>query len=187
MSRSTTPDGALISDDGFHRYRLWRTLRPQLGVDRDRQVLWVMLNPSTADSDQDDATIRRCRGFTARWGAGRFEVVNLFGLRATDPDELIRANLEGRDPEGDENTAHVLDAIREQVPDRGDRVLLAWGAHPAALLSPLPDLFRLAAADGTGPALECLGYTEDGSPRHPLYVPRLQDPLPWPRPVEPDA
>jgi len=67
-------DGALMVGD--YRYHLWRTwdeTRPRL--------LWVMLNPSTADGETDDPTVRRCIGFSKGWGYGSIEIVNLFAYR----------------------------------------------------------------------------------------------------------
>jgi hypothetical protein len=75
--------GAEFSDCGTYRYALWRTwnaLQPG--------VLFVGLNPSTADATTDDPTIRRCIGFAKRWGYGGITMANVFAYRATDPREM---------------------------------------------------------------------------------------------------
>ena len=74
------PAGAVFSDDMVYRYRLWRTWDPDLPT-----CLFIMLNPSTADHEQNDPTIRRCLDFAKQWGYGQLLVGNLFALRATDP------------------------------------------------------------------------------------------------------
>jgi hypothetical protein len=63
-----------------YRYELRRVWDAQLGL-----ACWVMLNPSTADANEDDPTIRRCVNFARTWGYGGIVVRNLFALRATDP------------------------------------------------------------------------------------------------------
>jgi hypothetical protein len=115
-----TEGTAVLSDCGEYRYELRRTW----GADDEPLVCWVMLNPSTADADQDDPTIRRCISFSNRWGFGRLVVVNLFARRATDPKEL----LHGGDPVGSANDASTLAAALE-----ADRVIAAWGAHGSFL------------------------------------------------------
>lgn len=75
---------AVISPDGVYRYRLDRELPTQLET-RSRTVCFVMLNPSTADADQDDPTIRRCLGFAETWGYDKLVVVNLFGYPQRRP------------------------------------------------------------------------------------------------------
>src|SRR5262249_44998661 len=75
---------AVISACGRYRYYLCRKLAGGGG----RVATFIMLNPSTADAERDDSTIRKCVGFGRRWGCGQLHVVNLFGLRATQPTEL---------------------------------------------------------------------------------------------------
>lgn len=82
---------ALLSPDGRYRYVLEREWDPE-----GSSVCWVMLNPSTADADVDDPTVRRCLRFTRRWaasdpelGIGRMTVVNLFARRSTSPEALL--------------------------------------------------------------------------------------------------
>lgn len=159
--------GAVISEDGRYRYRLERRWSKVPGT-----ALFVMLNPSTADAEKDDPTIRRCVGFAKGWGLGHLIVTNVFALRATDPEELA---LE-RDPVGPENEGHLRKAAQE-----ADVIVVAWGAGPRRLFA--VRYLRLASviSDLAGPStisqplgrpLWCLGTTKNGSPRHPLYLPK---------------
>lgn len=75
-----------------------------------------------ADAERDDATIRRCIGFSRRWGFGGIVVVNLFAYRATDPARLYDLSLE--EAVGPENDAQVL-AVCEQY----ETIIAAWGEH----------------------------------------------------------
>ena len=142
--------GAVFSRDGRYRYRLWRRWKRSLPV-----VAFVMLNPSTADAQRDDPTIRRCIGFARRWGYGGIEVVNLFALRATQPRALQLA----ADPVGPRNAEHLARAAR-----RAAAVVAAWGADPAVGVRGAEIERRLSRR------LRCLGVTRSGAPRHPLYA-----------------
>lgn len=150
---------AVVSADGLYRYRLdryWGTTPP---------MPFVMLNPSTADAEIDDPTIRRCMGFARREGAGGIIVCNLYGFRATDPAELWKAD----DPDGPGNE----DALRElarwafsvRVP-----IVCAWGTYGGYNNRPIVMLQQ------SGARLVCLGRTKGGHPRHPLYV-RADQPM----------
>lgn len=157
---------AVLSDCGVYRYRLERPLDPA----GRGPIVFVMLNPSTADAELDDPTIRRCRGFANREAATRLVVVNLFAYRATKPADLELA----ADPVGPLNDAHLLAALDETR--AGGRVVAAWGAQPRARAHGLA--FRAMAAD-LGVELYALGLTADGSPRHPLYVRGNAKPVPF--------
>ena len=117
-----------------------------------------MLNPSTADHEQDDPTIRRCIGYSRSCGAGSLVVTNLFALRATDPRELLRHE----DPIGAEN-AHYL----ATTAINSDLVVCAWGNRGAYLAQ----ASITASALSSFVDLHCLRVTKTGQPAHPLYLP----------------
>ena len=144
---------AVISDCGKYRYLLRRTW------DHGRlRALFVMLNPSTADAEIDDATIRSCIRLSKNWGYGSFEVVNLYGWRATDPKELILAP----NPVGSDN-----DAIAGAAVGRCDVTICAWGANKMA--GPR-ERSMWGLIKSRRPAAFCLGTTKAGHPKHPLYI-----------------
>lgn len=154
--------GALISMDGHYRYRLWRTLGPRTGFCRGT-VLFVMLNPSTADANADDPTIRKCVGFARRFGFERIEVVNLFAYRSTEPKQLLAVT----DPVGVENDQTILERCLA-----ADAVFAAWGNtdFPNRLVSSRASIVR-SLMRSAGVTAMCLGRTKNGRPRHPLMLP----------------
>jgi len=165
IERSTGIHGdatATFDPTRAYRYRLSRTWDPTGPV-----VTFVMLNPSTADAEVLDPTVRRCLGFARAWGFGSLEVVNLFAFRATDPRDLLRADA----PVGPANDRAILGAV-----SAADRVVVAWGARGA-------HLGRAAAVAGllhAGPSRPLgLGTTKGGQPRHPLYVRADTRPSRW--------
>jgi hypothetical protein len=155
---------AKLSPDRQYRYALWRRWDRR---EEGRQVLFVMLNPSTADESFDDPTIRRCVGFAKSWGFGSLAVGNLFALRATDPRELRRH----ADPIGPENNHHLLALMAQS-----DLVVAAWGIDGNYL-------GRNKSVRDMWPDWKVLGLTKglinDGHPKHPLYLPANLQPIPW--------
>lgn len=140
---------AVISSCGQYRYVLSREIG-SFGLD----VVFVMLNPSTADATLNDPTIRRCMDFARQFGAKQLTVVNLFALRATDP-KVLRSHP---DPVGPENDKYIDAAISS-----ADLSIAAWGTH--GVLNG-----RESEVAGRYPNLRCLGITKDGHPKHPLYL-----------------
>lgn len=148
--------GAELSPCGTWRYRLWRAWGS------GPRAVFLGLNPSTADADHDDHTLRRCMSMARAWGADGVEVVNLYAYRATHPRDLWAA----ADPVGpacDDWIARVATGP----------VIACWGAFPRAAARA-----RAVLADLQGPVL-CLGVTRQGWPRHPSRMPGTPAPGPW--------
>lgn len=150
--------GAIISVCGGYRYTLWRRWsgRPLL--------VFIMLNPSTADALKNDHTIRKCIGFARRFGYGGIVVVNLFAFRATDPDDLRRGGwLAG----GTDNMIAISSALT-YAGSRG--VICAWGANVRKVD---PERIRITfnIIRAAGVPLYSLFTLPDGIPGHPLMLP----------------
>ncbi len=140
---------AIISDYGLYRYELRKIWQPKNGW-----VCWVLLNPSTADANQEDPTIRRCMSFAERWGYGGIVVANLFAYRATDPKKMLAAE----DPIGPENDWYI-----ERLSFEADLTVCGWGNH-GTHLNRATDVWKLL----TKP--HHLGLTKTEQPKHPLYL-----------------
>lgn len=152
---------AEVSECG--RYRWWLRRSWHRGGN-GKVACFLMLNPSTADANIDDPTIRRCVTFTRAWGYSTLSVRNLFPFRATEPRELLGAQA----PTGGNRGNAELLAART-----ADLVVVAWGAWVPF------DRDREALAMLAGTPLLCLGRTKEGKPRHPLYLRGDAQPIPY--------
>jgi len=143
-----------FSPDRVHRYSLIHRLDPLLGG--DRLIMWIGLNPSTADESQLDPTLRRIARFSERDGYDGFWMANIFGLRTPYPKEMMAHS----DPVGPGNDASLLAAAA-----RCEKIVAAWGVS-GAYQARAEAVVRLLAPH----KLWCLSTTAAGHPRHPLYV-----------------
>jgi hypothetical protein len=148
---------AIVSDCGRFRYHLRREWSA------GSTLLFVMLNPSTADADVDDNTIRRCVGFGQAEGFGAVEVVNLFAFRATDPADLRRAGY----LVGPDNDFHLQMATALAA-----HVCVAWGAASQAAIDARVQVVMPMLRGIKGRDPDCLHITRTGYPGHPLYLAR---------------
>ncbi len=151
---------AVISSCGKYRYHL----RRQIG-DGQRIVTFIMLNPSTADTDVDDPTIRRCMRFSKRWDCAELHVVNLFAIRSTRPQGIIRSP----DPVGPENRKWIQRAVASSA-----LVVCAWGTCGTFMGQ---DQMVLGCIKKLCSPM-CVALTRGGHPRHPLYVPYSAELMP---------
>lgn len=140
---------AILSADRKYRYilsRTWDETKPT--------VLFIGLNPSTADEEIDDPTIRKCINYAKSWGYGKILMANLFALRSTDPNNLKHE----LDPVGSENNTYILKSA-----SKADLVIACWG-NPGRLFNRDKEVISLI------PNLHCLKRNKNGSPHHPLYL-----------------
>ncbi len=151
--------GAILDATETYRY----LLRREWDSDAPR-VVFVMLNPSRADAVQDDPTLRRCIKFAQDWGYGSLEIVNLFAYRATDPIELKKAS----DPVGVENDNYL-----QKAAEGTHQIIVAWGNH-GIFKNRCQEVLELLSRVNQ---IYCLGVTQQGCPRHPLYVPSYTQPI----------
>ena len=151
MSDEQFASGAAFSDCRLYRYVLWRRWAWQGYA---KQVMFIGLNPSTADETKDDPTVRRCIRFAKDWGYNGLLMMNAYAFRATDP-KVMKAAV---DPVGPGNDK-AFRFRRSQV----GLVVAAWGNH-------CTDERALEVCETVGKAIHCLGRTKSGKPRHPLYV-----------------
>lgn len=162
-----TAGAASFSPCGQYRWwleRQWTPARPRL--------LFIGLNPSRADGDRDDTTLRRLLGFADRWGYGALEVLNLFARISPAPAVLRRA----ADPVGPANDGWLQARLAAQplAP-----LWLGWGNHGVWRGRARLVLHLLDLSGGRQRAVFCLGLTAGGQPRHPLYLPATAAPLQW--------
>lgn len=129
-----------------------------------KTCVFIGLNPSTADEENDDPTLRRCIKFAKDWGYGKLIMVNLFAYRATNPLELKKVV----DSIGNENDKILLESCLN-----ADLVIAAWGNNGSLNNRNIyvKDLLNNHIT------LKCLKITKTGNPSHPLYLPLLSIPI----------
>lgn len=175
---------AIFNTARTHRFVLTRDLH----AGHTARIVWVMLNPSTADAFKLDPTIQRCMAFSRRWGFGSLAVVNLFALRSPHPSDLLvpgNSRLLKREAIDPPELPGTNDAFIEEQVSLAEQIVCAWGNHgelgdrwrtvlanirrtargpvDAERLLSQPEL-----ADGFKGRVTRLGFTQSGQPKHPL-------------------
>lgn len=160
-------DKAIISPCG--RYRYWLR-RPIAAV--GKPVVFCMLNPSTADANLGDPTVRRCIGFARSWGASDLAIVNLFALRSTNPAVLFATGVV--DPEGPDGDTIIRAAA--EFCHTGDGIFVcAWGSAGKTLGERAYVAHRAETVRGIVEEAGCTPMhlklsINSGQPAHPLYL-----------------
>lgn len=146
MKESNIKRDALISSDKKHRYSLKR-----IWDDKKLKVLFIMLNPSLANSDKDDPTIRRLINFTKQLGYGGFYVGNLFSYITPYPKDLVDKDLSFSNKN--------LKEIRKMI-TLSKEVIYGWGNSFNE-----PDWLKKNVLKP-----KCFGKNKNKTPKHPLYL-----------------
>lgn len=141
----------------FSPCRTWRYTLTRHWADPVRIVAFIGLNPSTADEANDDPTIRRIIGFAKDWGFDGLLMLNAFAYRSTDPQGLKIVT----DPIGPDNDRHLVESAA-----KAEIVVACWG-NPGLWFGRQAQVVKLL-----GDKLHCLGKNQNGTPKHPLYLPK---------------
>ena len=165
ISLGSADAGAVFSPCKQYRYQLWRRLSRSR-----RSILWLMLNPSTADHKQLDPTVTRCYRYSQQWRYGNFLVANIFAFRATDPKHMYAA----KDPVGPANDEAIL-----QYAKQANLIVLGWGNH-GCHRQRSSEVMTLLCSAGYAKKLHCLKINNSGEPCHPLYLRADLKPLTYP-------
>ncbi len=147
---------AIMSDCEKYRYELRRT------CDCSKPwVLFICLNPSTADHESEDNTSRVCVNYAKRWGYGGLIIVNLFAYRSTDISKLYLVN----DPIGPVNDLHIM-----RLCDEAAEIICAWGSDGGYRDRDAKVMSYLKSP-------KCLVKLKNGRPGHPLYKSKTLEPI----------
>ncbi len=140
--------GAEFSECGKYRFVLWR-----IWDERLPKIMFIGLNPSTADKTENDPTIRRVMKFAADWGYGGVYMLNLFTFVTPYPKELLTC----------EDPVNGNDAWLLEYSQKAGHVVFAWGSFKECKQ-------RAEHVMNMFPKAVVLNVCKDGSPGHPLYV-----------------
>ena len=138
----------------FSSCRKYRYTLSRIWDKKKKHVLFIGLNPSTADEEADDPTVRRCHNYAKKWGYGGFMMVNLFAYRTTLPSNLKKVKY----PVGKDNDKYIVTLSK-----KADITVAAWGNN-GNLYSRDKQVLSLVAN------LMCLKINKSGQPAHPLYL-----------------
>ena len=148
----------------------YRTLLNREWLGTGRLINWIMLNPSTANEFVDDPTIRKCIGFSKRWGFSRMSVTNLFSFRATKPGDLRElVRMDYARAVGSNDSPIIVQAGIANL------VVAAWGVH-GVLAGRDKDVMDRVIPNVS---LYCIGLTKDGHPLHPCMAGYTDQPKPF--------
>lgn len=160
VKKGDLQSGACFSECEKYRYALWRRFTPSLleeeGSKKERLLMWLMLNPSTADESKNDPTIERCERRAIAMGFDGIYIANIFAWRSTDPEGLKLTS----DPVGPCNDAAIIGGAYAS-----SMIICGWGKHGGERGR---NVCKILRTNGYLPyALE---INKDGSPKHPLYI-----------------
>ena len=156
-----------------YRYDLTR----HWGENTEEIMVFIGCNPSTADATNNDPTVTRAINLAYREFCGGMVMLNLFALRGTDPNTIAKAKID--------TVADNDFYMRSWLERKRTRLVLCWGAFPFVLPRAKTVLSWFLGPDciRDWSELRCLGVTQDGHPKHPLYLRKDVEIVPYPRPA----
>ncbi len=121
-------------------------------------LVFIMLNPSTADEKTNDPTVLRCQNHALNKKFDGFIVLNLFAFRSTEPKNLKTT----KNPVGILNDKTILKTLKNNK-----NIICAWGNHGSFLnrSEEIKNIFKEKKIK-----TKAFEITKLGEPKHPLYI-----------------
>jgi hypothetical protein len=159
---------AIFNENRTYRYRLWR-----MNDQPKKVLLYIMLNPSSADENRNDNTIKRLFNFTNDFGYDGFIVCNLCAIISTNSkkikNKIILSKLD----------MTIIKDTLDKIPII-EKVVYAWGSNnkiDKKQIYKISSLTELLEQYGHKPY--CFSFNNDGSPKHPLMLPQNETLVPY--------
>ena len=158
----------------FSKCRSYRWILKRELLIGKKTVIFIGLNPSKANSVENDSTLIRIINFCSRWNYKNIYVINLFGLISKSPYQLSK----NKDPVGENNDLIILKTLEFWRKNINCDLWLGWGdkgklyKRDCLVLKIIKDLSKLESRkNNCSRRVFTLGFSKKGSPRHPLYMP----------------
>ena len=159
----------LFSECGSYRWILKRELSSG-----KKTVVFIGLNPSKANSSNNDKTLTRIINFCSRWSYKNIYMINLFGLISKSPIQLSKSN----DPIGQNNDLITLKSLEFWRKNSNCDLWLGWGdkgklnGRDYKVLKLIKNFSNFKSKENNySERVLSLGLSKKGNPRHPLYMP----------------
>ncbi|MEO6541675.1 MAG: DUF1643 domain-containing protein [Ferruginibacter sp.] len=143
-------EGANFSECGLYRYKLWRIWDENLPM-----AMCTGLNPSTANSEKNDATIRILIRMIEKLNYGGFYMMNCFPFITSSPELLLRDEI------SDGWNFVVIQNTAAKCKD----IIFSWGDFKIIKDAGMDKVFESIFPDA-----KCFGKSKSGSPLHPLAM-----------------
>eukprot|EP01084_Bolivina_argentea_P270830 460612_1 len=153
---ATTTDnierGAIFSQDSQYRYALHR-----IWDDSKKKVMFIGFNPSTADGQIDDATVKKLIKYCKLWDYGGLYICNLFAFVAKNPLDID----ECEHPIGSSNDYYL-----QKYSVKSDKIIVMWGRQGAFYNNRIQNVLKIFTM-----RIYCFKLTKNKQPYQPLYLP----------------
>ena len=158
----------------FSECRSYRWILKRELLSGKKTVVFIGLNPSKANSANNDRTLVRIINFCSIWNYKNIYIINLFGLISKSPIQLSKSN----DPIGENNDLITLKSLRFWREDSNCDLWLGWGdkgqlkGRDRKVLKLIKKFSNWKSNENNySKRVLSIGLTKQGNPRHPLYMP----------------
>ena len=166
LAAANTPSADYDTARWLYAPNFYSEYRYILGTRGKNPLICIGINPSTAEPDNLDNTLKSVERIAYGNGYDSFIMFNVYAQRATSPDDMEKVCNPALHAENLKAFRYVLSISESPT------VWAAWGAI-IEKRKYLPDCVRdmLTAGEDYGAKWVCAGaITKKGHPHHPLYL-----------------